>query len=79
MWSWEGCGCVRYSAVVRYSTVIWSTKEVTRPVGFDLQKKTKDLSVRESEECGYGEGVGVYVTLLESDTVQSHGHVKEGS
>ena len=28
------------------------------------------------EERGYGEGGGVYVTLMKSDTVQSYGHGK---
>ena len=29
-----------------------------------------------SQECGLGEGGGVYVTLLQSDTVHAYGHVK---
>ncbi len=52
-------------------------KEVTSPGGFDLGKKTKDLSSSEREERGYGEGVCVCATLLQSDTVQSYGCVKE--
>ncbi len=40
-------------------------------------KKPKDLSVCESEEGGCGEGGGVYVTLMESDTVESGGRAEE--
>ncbi len=36
----------------------------------------RDLSASEKEECGYGKGVGVYDTLLQSDTVQSYGLTK---
>ena len=32
-------------------------KAGTRPVGVERHKKTKDLSVSERVECGYGEGV----------------------
>ena len=39
-------------------------------------QKPWNLSVHKSEECGHGKGVGVYVTLLQSDTVQPYGHVK---
>jgi hypothetical protein len=39
-------------------------------------KKPKDLSVCESEERGCGEGGGVYVTLMESDTVESSGRTE---
>jgi hypothetical protein len=46
-------------------------------VGVVLRKKPKDLSGSEREECGDREGVGVYDTLLQSDTVQSYGHGKE--
>ena len=48
-------------------------------MGDDLRKKPKDLSPSESEECGHGEGGGVYDTLLQADTVQSYGHTKEGT
>ena len=44
-----------------------------------LRKRPKDLITREREECGHGEGVGVYVTLLQSDTVQTYGHTKAGT
>ena len=40
------------------------TKVGPRPVGVEIHKKPKDLSVSESEECGHGEGGGVYVTLI---------------
>ncbi len=40
-------------------------------------KKPKDLSSSEGEECDHGEGVGVYDTLLQSDTVQTCGCAKE--
>ena len=33
-------------------------------MGVGLHKKPKDLSTSEREESEYGEGVGVYVTLL---------------
>jgi hypothetical protein len=36
-------------------------------------KKSKDLIESEGEKCGNGKGVGVYVTLFQSDTVQSYG------
>jgi hypothetical protein len=45
-------------------------------VGVGLRKKPKDLSVSEREERGHGKGVGVYVTLIQSDTVQEYGHTK---
>ena len=32
------------------------SKEVTRSVGVELRKKSKDLSVHEREESEYGEG-----------------------
>ena len=44
------------------------TEAGTRPGG-RTHRKPKDLSVCESEECGHGEGGGVYTTLMESDTV----------
>ena len=42
-------------------------------VGVDRHKKPKDLSTNESEERGHGEGVGVYTTLIQSDTLKSNG------
>ncbi len=44
----------------------------------DLQKP-RNLSTSESEEHGYWEGVGVYDTLIQSDTVQEYGRVKAGT
>ena len=37
------------------------------------------MSAHESEECERGEGVGVYPTLLQSDTLQSYGRAKAGT
>ena len=37
------------------------------PIEVEIQKPG-NLSGSESEECRYGEGVGVYATLLKSDT-----------
>ncbi len=48
-------------------------------MGVDLRKKSKDLIASEREDRGHGKGVGVYVTLLQSDTVQSYGRVKDES
>ncbi len=45
-----------------------STKEVVRFFDVELEKP-RNLSVHESEEYEHGEGVGVYVTLLQSDTL----------
>ena len=45
-----------------------STEEVVIFFEVDLQRP-KNLSVYESEECEYGEGVVVYATLLQSDTL----------
>ncbi len=36
------------------------SKEVTRSVGVELRKKSKDLSVHEKDESGHGKGVRVY-------------------
>ena len=41
-------------------------------MGFELRQKPKDLSASESGEHGHGEGVGVYATLLQSDTEQPY-------
>ncbi len=46
-------------------TDIRSRKGGTRPVGVGVRKKPKDLSGSDREECGHGEGVGVYTTLLQ--------------
>ena len=42
-------------------------EEVVSPIEVEIQKP-RNLSGSESEECRYGEGVGVYDTLLKSDT-----------
>ena len=39
----------------------------------------KDLSAQEREDREHGEGRDVYVTLLQSDTVQSFGREKAGT
>ena len=36
------------------------SKAGTRPVGVELRKKPKDLSVSEREDRGHGEGGGVF-------------------
>ncbi len=41
-------------------------------MGVGLSTKQKDLSASEREERGHGKGVGVYATLLQSDTVQPY-------
>ena len=48
-------------------------------MGVGLCTKPKDLSASESDECGHGEGGGVYATLCQSGTVQSYGRTKEGT
>ncbi len=42
-------------------------------------KKLKDQSAQESKERGHGKGVGVYATLLQSDTGQPYGRAKAGT
>ena len=44
-----------------------------------LYKKPKNLSASEKEDREYGNGVGVYATLLQTDTVQSYGDAKVGT
>ncbi len=78
-WEGCGCGCLCYSVSVRYTTdnghsksdtrtvgvqSYGRAKEGTRPVGFELRKKPKDLIASEREESGHGKGVGVHVTLM---------------
>ena len=48
-------------------------------MGVELRKKAKDLSASQREERGYGKGVGVYATLLQTDTVQPYGRAKAGT
>ncbi len=49
----------------------------TRP-GVGTRKTPKYLSASESEECGHGEGGGVYATLMQSDTLKPYGVLEEG-
>ena len=44
-----------------------------------MRKKPKDLSASEREDRGHGKGVGVYATLLQSDTDLTYGRVKAGT
>ena len=44
----------------------------------ELRKKPKEQSSSESKECGHGEGVGVYSTLVQSDTLSIFGRTKAG-
>ena len=44
-----------------------SPEEVVNLFEVELQKP-RNLSAHASEECEHGEGVGVYATLLQSDT-----------
>ncbi len=44
-------------------------KAGTSPVGVGLRKKPKDLIASDVEERGHWKGVGVHVTLFQSDTV----------
>ena len=46
-----------------------------RDLWVGLRKKPKDLCTSESEEHEDGQGVGVYPTRLQSDTVQAYGCV----
>ena len=48
-----------YATLLQSDTVqsYGRTKSGKRPVGFDLRKKTKDLSESERAERGHGEGV----------------------
>ena len=41
VWAWGGCGCVRYSAAVRYTIVIWSHKSRNKVCGGWSPQKTK--------------------------------------
>jgi hypothetical protein len=52
--------------------LIWSQPDSTEEVVilFEVElQKTRNLSTHESEECEHGEGVCVYATLLQSDTL----------
>jgi hypothetical protein len=54
-----------YSTLLQSDTVqsYGRSKAGTRPVGFGLRKKPKDLITSDREERGDGKGVGVYDTL----------------
>ncbi len=39
-------------------------------------QKPRNLSASESEDSGHGEGVGVYGTLVQSDTLKTYGRAK---
>ena len=58
-----------YLYTVRYSTDIWFRRRRDETCGGWVVKKPKDLSSSEGEECEHGEGVGVYATLTQSDTL----------
>jgi hypothetical protein len=60
-------GWASYILLVKFVNVN-STKEVVSLFEVELQKP-RNLSAHESEECEHGEGVGVYATLLQSDTL----------
>jgi hypothetical protein len=75
-----GMGRVWVCMLLCYSQIHYrdmvTPKGVTRPVGVEVHKKPKDLSASDIEERGYGKGVGVHATLLQSDTVQQYGRAK---
>ncbi len=54
---------------VEHHTTITIHRFRRRLFEVELQKP-RNLSASESEDRGHGEGVGVYATLLQSDTVQ---------
>ena len=58
---------VAYILLVKF-LYIDSAEEVVSLFEVELQKP-RNLSAHESEECEHGEGVGVYATLLQSDTL----------
>ena len=49
-------------------------RKVVRLFGAEVQK-SRNLSTHESEECEHGKGVGVYPTLLQSDTLYYYIHM----
>ena len=59
---------VEYHTYLLKSLYIDSTEEVVSLFGVALQKP-RNLSAHESEEYEDGEGVGVYDTLFQSDTL----------
>ena len=54
--------------IIQLLLYIDSTEEVVILFEVELQKP-RTLSASESEERRHGEGVGVYATLLQSDTL----------
>ncbi len=60
-------GWVSYILLVKF-LYIDSTEEVVSLFEMEFQKP-RSLSAHESEECEDGEGVGVYPTLLQSDSL----------
>jgi hypothetical protein len=69
-------GWVSYILLVKFVDVD-SSEECISLLEIELQKP-RNLSPHESEESEHGEGVGVYDTLLQSDTVKPFGHSKAG-
>ena len=65
-------------SIIQLLLYIDSAEEVVSLFEVELQKP-RNLSAHESEECEHGEGVGVYATLLQSDTVQPYGRAKAGT
>ncbi len=61
--------------IIQLLLYIGSTEEVVSLFEVEFQKP-RNLSESESEECGSGEGVCVFASLMKSDTVQSYGRVK---
>ena len=60
-------GWASYILLVKFVDID-SVEEVVILFEVEIQKQ-RNLSVHESEECDHGEGVGVYDTLLQSDTL----------
>ena len=78
VWGTYGEGVGVYATLLQLDTLYpyGLSKTDTRPVGVELHKKPKDLSVSEREDRGHGEGGSVYGTLLQSDTIYPYGHAK---
>jgi hypothetical protein len=55
-------------SIIQLLLYIDSAEEVVSLFEVELQKP-RNLSASEREERGHGEGVGVYATLLQSDTL----------
>ncbi len=63
-------GWVSYILLVKFVFL----RKVVRLFGAEVQKP-RNLSTHESEECEHGKGVGVYPTLLQSDTLYYYIHM----